>query len=124
MASRPCADRLWKRSGLGPSDVDVAEVYDGFSWLALCWLEDLGFCQKGEGGPFVKDGNIARNGAIPTNTHGGSLSAGRLHAISHVIECVEQLRGTAGARQVPGARVGLATAGGGTTAGALLLAAD
>jgi acetyl-CoA acetyltransferase len=99
-------------------------VYDGFSWLALCWLEDLGFCAKGEGGPFVAGGSIARGGAIPTNTHGGSLSAGRLHAISHVIECVEQLRGAAGERQVPGAEVGIVTAGGGTMGGAVLLGVD
>jgi acetyl-CoA acetyltransferase len=121
MASKYAAADLWQRTGLTAGDVDVAEVYDGFSWLALCWLEDLGFCAKGEGGPFVQDGNIALDGSIPTNTHGGSLSAGRLHAISHVIECVAQLRGTAGDRQVPGAATGVVTAGGGTMAGAILL---
>jgi acetyl-CoA acetyltransferase len=123
MASRYCAENLRRRTGVGMDEVDVAEVYDGFSWLALCWLEDLGFCAKGEGGPFVAAGNIARGGRIPTNTHGGSLSAGRLHGISHVVECVQQLRGEAGARQVPGARTGVVTAGGGTMAGALLLRA-
>jgi len=121
MASKGCADELWRRTGLSPSDVDVAQVYDGFSWLALCWLEDLGFCTKGDGGPFIADGNIALGGAIPTNTHGGSLSAGRLHVITHVIECVEQLRRTCGERQVTDAEVGVVTAGGGTMAGALLL---
>jgi acetyl-CoA acetyltransferase len=120
MASKYAAADLWQRTGRTPADVDLAEVYDGFSWLALCWLEDLGFCAKGEGGPFVKAGNIALGGSIPTNTHGGSLSAGRLHAISHVIECVSQLRGEAGDRQVPGAQTGVVTAGGGTMAGALL----
>lgn len=124
MASRTCAEHLWKRTGMSAADCDVAEVYDGFSWLALCWLEDLGFCAKGEGGPFIAGGNTAIGGRIPTNTHGGSLSAGRLHAISHVIECVEQLRGTCGDRQVPGAEVGVVTAGGGTMAGALLLSRD
>jgi acetyl-CoA acetyltransferase len=122
MASRYAAERLWARTGMSAADVDVAEVYDGFSWLALCWLEDLGFCAKGEGGPFVKDGNIGLGGKIPANTHGGSLSAGRLHAVSHVIECVQQLRGECADRQVPGAEVGVVTAGGGTIAGALLLA--
>lgn len=122
MASKGCADRLWERTGLGPADLDVAQVYDGFSWLALCWLEDLGLCPKGESGPFVAGGHIAAGGSIPTNTHGGSLSAGRLHGITHVIECVEQVRGTAGERQVAEAEVGVVTAGGGTMAGALLLA--
>lgn len=122
MAAKYCARDLWASSPLTPTDVDVAYVYDGFSWLALCWLEDLGFCAKGEGGPFVASGAIARGGSLPTNTHGGSLSGGRLHAISHLIECVEQLRGTADQRQVEGARTGVVTAGGGTMAGALLLA--
>jgi len=122
MASKRCADELWARTGLQPHDVNVAEIYDGFSWLALCWLEDLGFCAKGEGGPFIAEGNIALGSRLPTNTHGGSLSAGRLHAITHVIECVEQLRGAAAERQVPGAEVGVVSAGGGTMAGAALLA--
>ncbi len=121
MASRYAAGRLWQRTGRSARDVDVAEVYDGFSWLALCWLEDLGFCAKGEGGPFVADGNVALGGAIPSNTHGGSLSGGRLHAISHVIECVLQLRGECGERQVADATRGIVTSGGGTMAGALLL---
>jgi acetyl-CoA acetyltransferase len=121
MAARRAADRLWERTGVRPQDLDVAQVYDGFSWLALCWLEDLGFCAKGEGGPFVAEGNAALGGAIPSNTHGGSLSGGRLHGITHVIECVEQIRGTAAGRQVPGAELGVVTAGGGTMAGALLL---
>jgi acetyl-CoA acetyltransferase len=124
MASRYAAEHLWAQSGLTPADVDVAEVYDGFSWLALCWLEDMGFCPKGEGGPFVADGNTALGGHLPTNTHGGSLSGGRLHAITHVVEAVEQVRGEAGARQVDGAEVAVVTAGGGTMAGALLIAAD
>lgn len=123
MASRYAAERLWARTDLRPADLDVAEVYDGFSWLALCWLEDLGLCAKGEGGPFVAAGNVALGGRVPTNTHGGSLSGGRLHAISHVIEGVQQLRGECGDRQVSGAEVGVVTAGGGIMAGALLLAA-
>lgn len=120
MASRYAAAALWRRTDIRPGDVGVAELYDGFSWTALCWLEDLGFCAKGEGGPFVAEGHCALGGKIPTNTHGGSLSAGRLHAISHVIECVEQLRGECGERQVQGAEVGIVTSGGGMTAGAAL----
>jgi acetyl-CoA acetyltransferase len=124
MASRRCADDLWRRAGLGAADLDLAEVYDGFSWLALCWLEDLGVCKKGEGGPFIAEGNIGLGATLPTNTHGGSLSGGRLHAITHVIECVEQLRHAAGERQVVDAEVGVVTAGGGTMAGAVLLGRD
>jgi acetyl-CoA acetyltransferase len=121
MASKFASERLWERTGMLPRDVDVAQLYDGFSWLALCWLEDLGFCKKGEGGPFIADGNLKLAGAIPSNTHGGSLSAGRLHAISHVIECVQQLRGECGERQVANAETGVVTSGGGVMAGALLL---
>ena len=124
MASRFAAERLWERSGMRAADLDVAQVYDGFSWLALCWLEDLGICAKGEGGPFFAEGKASLGGHLPVNTHGGSLSGGRLHGISHVIECVEQLRGTCGERQVPRAEVGVVTAGGGTMAGALLLSTD
>jgi len=124
MASRYAAARLWERTGLGPSDVDVAQVYDGFSWLALCWLEDLGFCPKGEGGPFVAEGNVALGGRVPTNTHGGSLSGGRLHGISHVIEAAQQLRGQCGERQVQEANLAVVTSGGGPMAGALLLGRD
>jgi acetyl-CoA acetyltransferase len=124
MASKYCAENLWRRTGFKPDDVDVVQLYDGFSWLALSWLEDLGFCAKGDGGAFIAEGNVAIGGRIPANTHGGSLSGGRLHAISHVIECVRQLRGGLGDRQVDGARHGVVTAGGGLMAGALLLGAD
>lgn len=124
MASKYASERLWERTGMSAADLDVAQVYDGFSWLALCWLEDLGVIPKGDGGPFFEEGGAALGGRLPTNTHGGSLSGGRLHAISHVIECVQQLRGECGGRQVPGARRGVVTAGGGTMAGALLLDRD
>ena len=121
MASRYASERLWQRNEVTPDDIDLAEVYDGFSWLALCWLEDLGFCAKGEGGPFIAEGHAALGGRLPTNTHGGSLSGGRLHGITHVVECVQQLRGECGERQVEDARIGVVTAGGGTMAGVLLL---
>jgi acetyl-CoA acetyltransferase len=121
MASRYASERLWERTGMTAADLDIAQLYDGFSWLSLCWLEDLGICKKGEGGPFFADGNAAIGGRVPVNTHGGSMSGGRLHAISHVVECVQQLRGECGERQVRDAGVGVVTAGGGTMAGALLL---
>ncbi|MGH3370001.1 MAG: thiolase C-terminal domain-containing protein, partial [Nocardioidaceae bacterium] len=124
MASRYASERLWERSGMSAADLDVAEVYDGFSWLALCWVEDLGICAKGEGGPYYASGEARLGGRVPINTHGGSMSGGRLHAISHVIECTQQLRGECGDRRVEGAEVGVVTSGGGTMAGALLLTAD
>jgi acetyl-CoA acetyltransferase len=122
MASREVSDRVWQRSGLSARDVDVAQIYDGFSFLALCWLEDAGFCAKGEGGPFVASGAIALGGSLPMNTHGGNLSEGRSHGIGHFLEGIEQLRGTAGPRQVPGARVAFVANGGGPIAGAVVLA--
>ena len=103
-AARRVGDALVRAPTCAPADVDVAELYDGFSFIALCWLEALGFCGKGEGGPFVEGGaRIALDGEIPLNTHGGQLSAGRLHGYGFLHEAVVQLRGDGGERQVPGA---------------------
>ena len=108
---RPVARDLWERAGLGPSDVDVALLYDHFTGLVLLQLEDYGFCPIGEAGPFVADGNIRHaGGSIPVNTHGGNLSEAYIIGFSHVMEAVEQLRGTA-TNQVPGAEVALVTGG-------------
>ena len=106
-----------------PADVDVAELYDGFSFLALAWLEALGFCGKGEGGPFIEGGKrIALDGELPLNTNGGQLSGGRLHGYGFLHEACVQLWGEGGARQVPGdPRVAVAAAGGGPLAGCLLV---
>jgi acetyl-CoA acetyltransferase len=124
MASKDVSDRAWAASGRRPADVDVAELYDGFSFLALCWLEDAGFCKKGEGGPFVASGAIELDGALPTNTHGGNLSEGRSHGIGHLLEAIEQLRGTAGPRQVRDAKTAFVGNGGGPIAGALVLSTE
>jgi acetyl-CoA acetyltransferase len=123
MALRDAAAMLWERTDLTPADVDTAQLYDGFSFIALAWLEALGFCGKGEGGPFVEGGaRIARDGEIPLNTHGGQLSAGRLHGYGFLHEACVQLWGEGGSRQVPGdPRVAVAAAGGGPLAGCLLL---
>lgn len=126
MAARDAGAMLWKRTDLTPKDVDVAELYDGFSFIALSWLESLGFCGKGEGGAFVEGGKrIAREGELPLNTHGGQLSGGRLHGYGFLHEACVQLWGEGGARQVPGdPKVAVAAAGGGPLAGCMLLARD
>ena len=124
-AGRDAAAMLWSRTDLRPSDVDLVELYDGFSILTLMWLEALGFCGKGEGGPFLEGGQrIALEGDLPLNTHGGQLSAGRLHGYSMLHEACLQLWGEAGDRQVGRfPEVAVAAAGGGPTAGCLLLSA-
>jgi acetyl-CoA acetyltransferase len=117
---------LWSRTSLRPDDVDVALLYDGFSFNCLSWLEALGFCKIGEAKDFLATGrNIAREGGVVAlNPHGGQLSAGRTHGMGFVHEAVVQLRGDAGARQVPGARVAVCTSGGLTPAGVILLRKD
>lgn len=122
MAAHDAARHLWSRTDLKPADVDVAEIYDGFTFLTLAWLEALGFCGRGESGPFVEDGaRIGLGGELPLNTYGGQLSAGRLHGYWLLHEACLQLRGEAGARQVAGAEVALAAAGGGPIGGCVLL---
>ena len=124
MANTDAATMLWSRTELRPSDVSVALLYDGFSFLALSWLEALGFCEAGDGGPFVADAKgrrIGLGGDIPLNTQGGQLSGGRLHGFGHLHEAVLQLRHNAGERQVAHAEVAVAAAGGGPLAGCLLL---
>lgn len=119
------AAHLWSRTSLRPDDVDVAEIYDGFSFNCLSWLEALGFCGIGEAGDFLAGGHrIALDGPLPLNTHGGQLSAGRTHGYGFVHEAVTQLRGDAGERQVDGARVAAVAVGGGVPGGAMLLRRD
>ncbi|MDA2810483.1 acetyl-CoA acetyltransferase [Nocardiopsis sp. RSe5-2] len=103
------APRLYAMAGLGPDDVDVAELYDCFTWTVVVQLEDYGFCRKGEGGPFAASEALGIGGRLPVNTHGGFLSEGYVHGINHVAEAVGQLRGDAGPRQVGGAEVALST---------------
>ena len=120
ISSRWATD-LWDRTALTPADVDVAELYDGFSIFTHCWLEDLGFCDIGEAGAFVEGGaRFALDGELPLNTNGGQLSAGRLHGFGFLHEACVQLRGEGGDRQVPSdpevAAVGVGAANSGTTA--------
>jgi acetyl-CoA acetyltransferase len=119
---RANAKRLFSLTGLRPADVDVAEIYDNFSSNVILQLEDYGFCGLGEGGPFVASGAIRwPDGQLPVNTHGGQLGEAFLAGLTHIIEGVHQLRGTA-TNQVAGAEVVLTTGGAAAipTSGALL----
>jgi acetyl-CoA acetyltransferase len=122
MASIEAAADMWSRTDLKPADVDVAELYDGFTFLTLAWLEALGFCGDGESGPFVDGGTrIALGGDLPLNTYGGQLSAGRMHGYWVLHEACVQLRGQAERRQVDNAQVAVVSNGGGPIAGCMLL---
>jgi acetyl-CoA acetyltransferase len=123
MASSEAAAEMWSRTQLRPSDIDVAEIYDGFTFLTFAWLEALGFCADGEAGPFVEGASrIALDGELPLNTYGGQLSAGRMHGYWLVHEACLQLRGQAGDRQLKRPpEVAVAAAGGGPIAGCMLL---
>jgi acetyl-CoA acetyltransferase len=125
MAATSVSEQLWSRTSLTPADVDTAQLYDGFSILALVWLEALGFCKFGEGGAFVEGGaRIALDGELPLNTAGGQLSAGRLHGFGLVHEAVLQLRGQATGRQIADPKVAAVGNGGGPIAGAMLLTSE
>jgi acetyl-CoA acetyltransferase len=123
MASVDAAAEMWSRTDLRPSDVDVAELYDGFTWLTFAWLEALGLVDEGGAGPFVEGGKrIALDGELPLNTYGGQLSAGRMHGYWVLHEACVQLRGDGGERQARNSpEVAIAAAGGGPIAGCLLL---
>jgi acetyl-CoA acetyltransferase len=107
--------RAYEMAGVGPESVDVAMLYDAFTINPILFLEDLGFCEKGEGGAFVEGGRIAPGGELPVNTNGGGLSYNHpgMYGLLLLIEAVRQLRGECGERQVRGARVALAHGNGG-----------
>lgn len=108
--------QAYAMAGLGPRDIGVLELYDAFTINTLLFLEDLGFCAKGEGGAFVRDGAIAPGGRLPVNTNGGGLSCVHpgMYGIFALIEAVRQLRGEGGERQVAGVKTALAHGNGGT----------
>ncbi|PXA82809.1 dioxygenase [Nostoc sp. 3335mG] len=126
MAAYSTGEELWKHTDYKPRDVDTAQLYDGFSFLTLTWLEGLGFCKLGEAGEYIEGGHrLALDGELPLNTFGGQIGAGRLHGFGFAHESVVQLRGQGGARQIPGdPKVAVAASGGGPLATALLLARD
>jgi acetyl-CoA acetyltransferase len=105
---REVARILWENTGLGPSDVELPQVYDGFSPFVYFWLEALGYCAKGEAHRFVQDGGIRTGVGLPVLSGGGALGNGRMHGVPQMLECYLQLSRRAGDRQLPGVEVGLA----------------
>lgn len=114
---------MWLQTSLTPADVDIAELYDGFSYLTLQWLEAFGFCEHGKAGEFVDGGaRIALDGELPINTQGGQLSGGRLHGVGFLHEACVQLWGRGAARQVATPpRVAAVGAGVGPVSGCMLV---
>lgn len=108
MGGAVTAARLWEHAGLGPAEVDVPQIYDGFSPLVWFWLEALGYCERGEAHRFVPDGALSTEGGLPILSGGGALGNGRMHGVPQMLECYLQLSGRAGDRALPRAEVGLA----------------
>jgi acetyl-CoA acetyltransferase len=114
--SKYAADRAYRTAGIGPHDIDVAEVHDATSFCEIYQVEMLGFCPTGEGGKFIESGATKLDGSIPINTSGGLVSKGHpvgSTGLSMIYEIVTQMRGEAGPRQVPNAQIGLTENGGG-----------
>ena len=115
-AAAESSRRAYAMAGFGPADIDVVQLYDAFTINTILFLEDLGFCPKGEGGRFVSGGRIAPGGSLPVNTNGGGLSYCHpgMYGLLAMVEAVRQLRGEGGARQIDGVELALAHGNGGT----------
>ncbi len=109
-ALKKAASKAYQMAGIEPGDVDVAEVYDAFTYMELMWLEGMGFCEDGMGAEYLERGKFNFDGEIPVNPSGGRLSANpvQVAGLASMAECVLQLRGEAGERQVEGAQIALA----------------
>jgi acetyl-CoA acetyltransferase len=116
----PCAELLWRRSELGPKDMDCAQIYDAFTPLVILGLEDYGFCKRGEGGPFTEGGRIELGGELPLLTSGGGLSEAYTHGFNLIVEAVRQVRGTSTA-QVEGCKNVLVTGASGVATSAMVI---
>jgi acetyl-CoA acetyltransferase len=124
MYARTAGPRLWNRTGLTAQDMDVALMYDCFTYTVMATMEGYGFCSPGDVGQFFAEGRATYGGDVVVNSHGGLLSEGYLHGLNHHYEAALQLRGQAGVRQVDAARLALVTAGGGPYGGANIYSRD
>jgi len=116
LAAKQSAEAAYRMAGLSPTDVSTAQIYDCFTGMVIAQLEDYGFCQKGEGGPFVASGALRLDGTLPTNTSGGQLSEAHVEGMLQIVEAVRQLRRSyPRERQVPDAEVALVSGHGGNT---------
>lgn len=122
--AKAAGERALGEAGLALSDIDFAELYDCFTISCLMQVEALGFCERGEGGAFIREMGMGIEGKLPINTHGGLLSHSYLLGVEHVVEAVRQLRGAAGAAQVSGAQIGLVGGLSNPDYGVLLLGRD
>jgi acetyl-CoA acetyltransferase len=113
------APRAFRQAGVTPADVDLALIYDCFTFEVIQQLEEAGFCPRGAGGAFVEEGHIRLGGKLPVNPHGGLMSEGHIAGINHIVEAVHQLRGNADLRQVAGAEIAAVTGWGDLGDGAL-----
>jgi acetyl-CoA acetyltransferase len=115
---------IFDAAGMKPADIDLLQLYDGYSYLLLRQLEDFGYCRPGEVKDVIHGGRLGRTGDLPTNMNGGLLSEGYVHGLNNVVEAVEQLQGRAGARQVTDATTALVSGFGGSYGSAAILAAE
>jgi acetyl-CoA acetyltransferase len=109
MGVTKAAPRAFEMAGITHKDIDFAQIYDAFSFQVIEQIEEMGFCKRGEGGPFVEGGRIELGGQLPVNTSGGLMSEGHVLGMNHIVEAVRQLRGDAGDHQVEDAEIGMAT---------------
>ncbi|WP_210321237.1 thiolase C-terminal domain-containing protein [Aquibium microcysteis] len=121
VAASNVARQLWSRAGLGPREIDVAQIYDCFTITILLQLEAYGFCAAGEAGPMVESGAVSATGRMPINTDGGNMSGGYIHGLNHIVEGVRQIRGTASVQKAD-AQTCLVTSGPVGMSSALVLA--
>lgn len=125
--AKEAGEAAYRMAGVGPADIDTAQLYDCFTQMVLLQLEDYGFCKKGEGGPFAASGALTLGGALPTNTSGGQLSEGHTEGMLQIVEGVRQIRREHGPdRQVEDAEIALVSGHGGNTAcqSAMILARE